>query len=148
MISWILNSIWFNLFDTGSFILDITFHNLKYLDKPIKCLEMRANIRSVRKINEFSFVFSLIFKNRTFFAHTSIFTKNAFLVISKFNIKMSYTYRNFAQDFMLIWSFLARELQKLKIAVLLKDPVKSWTSETFNKQQIFVKSNLPHIPLD
>ena len=41
-----------NLFDTGSFIWGITFHNLKYLDKPIKCLEMRANIKSVRKINE------------------------------------------------------------------------------------------------
>ena len=34
MISWIFNSIWLNLFDTGSFIWDITFHNLKYLDKP------------------------------------------------------------------------------------------------------------------
>ena len=36
---------------------------------------------------------------------------------------MSYTYRNFALGFMIIWSFLARELKKLKIAVLLKDPV-------------------------
>ena len=29
----------------------ITFHNLKYPDKPVKCLKMRANQRSVRKIN-------------------------------------------------------------------------------------------------
>ena len=41
-----------NLFDTGSFIWGITFHNLKYLDKPIKCLEMRAKIKSVRNINK------------------------------------------------------------------------------------------------
>ena len=38
---------------------------------------------------------------------------------------MSYTYRNFDLGFMIIWSFLAGELKKLKIAVLLKDPVKS-----------------------
>ena len=31
----------------------------------------------------FSFVFSLIFKNRTFFPHTSILTKNVFLVTLK-----------------------------------------------------------------
>ena len=40
-------SISLNLFDTGSFIWGIIFHNLKYLDKLINCLEMRANIRSV-----------------------------------------------------------------------------------------------------
>ena len=36
---------------------------------------------------------------------------------------MSYTYRNFALGLVIIWSFLARELKKLKIAVLVKDPV-------------------------
>ena len=50
--SWIFNSIWLNLFNTCSFIWGITFHNLKYLDKLIKCLERRANIKSVRKIIE------------------------------------------------------------------------------------------------
>ena len=38
---------------------------------------------------------------------------------------MSYTYRNFSLGFMIIWSFLARELNKLKIAVVLKDPVET-----------------------
>ena len=46
VISLLFNSISLNLFDTGSFIWGITFHNLKYLDKPIKCLEMRAKIKS------------------------------------------------------------------------------------------------------
>ena len=56
-----------NLFDTGSFILGITFHNLKYLDKLIKCLEMRAKIRSVRKINEiFLCIFIYIWKLEIF----------------------------------------------------------------------------------
>ena len=50
-ISWIYNSISLNLFDTGSLIWGITFHNLKYLDKQIKCLEIRANMLSVWKIN-------------------------------------------------------------------------------------------------
>ena len=46
-----------------------------------------------------------------------------FWSFSKLNIKMSYTYINFALGFMIIWSFLAREPKKLKIAVLVKDPV-------------------------
>ena len=46
-----------------------------------------------------------------------------FWLFSKLNIKMSYTYRNFAQGFMISWSFLAREPKKLKIAFLAKDPV-------------------------
>ena len=29
-------------------------HNLKYLDKPIKCLQMRAKIKSVRNMNKIS----------------------------------------------------------------------------------------------
>ena len=63
MISWICNSIALNLFYTGSFIWGISFHNLKYLDKPIKCLEMRAKIKSVRKINEiFLCIFTYIWK--------------------------------------------------------------------------------------
>ena len=51
-ISWILNSIALNLFFTGSFIWGISLHNLKYLDTPIKCLEMSVKIKSVRKIEE------------------------------------------------------------------------------------------------
>ena len=51
-IAGIFNSISLNLFDTGSFILGITFHDLKYLDKPIKCLEIRAKMKSVQKFNQ------------------------------------------------------------------------------------------------
>ena len=62
-ISWIFNSIALNLFFTYSFIWGISYHNLKYLDKPIKCLEMRAKWKSVRKINEiFLCIFTYIWK--------------------------------------------------------------------------------------
>ena len=77
-ISWILNSIGLNLSYTGSFIWSISFQNLKYLDKPIKCLEMRAKIKSVRTINEIFILFSFTFKNRTWFPHSSILMKNVF----------------------------------------------------------------------
>ena len=49
-------------------------HPVKYWTKPIKCLEMRAKLKSV---------FSLLFKNLTFFPYTSILTKYDFLVILK-----------------------------------------------------------------
>ena len=38
--------------NTSLFIWYISLHHLTYLDKPIKCLEMRAKIKSVQKINE------------------------------------------------------------------------------------------------
>ena len=63
----IFNSILSNLCHTSFFIWGITFHNLKYLAKPIKCIKMRANIKSVGKLMRFSFVFSLIFKIGIFF---------------------------------------------------------------------------------
>ena len=63
-ISWIFNSIALNLIYTGSFIWGISFHNIKYLDKPIKCLEMRPKIKSVRKINDFFLcIFPYIWKS-------------------------------------------------------------------------------------
>ena len=66
-ISWIFNSISLNLYHTGSFIWGITFHNLKYLDKLIKCLEMRAEIKPVRKINKiFLCIFTYIWKSDIF----------------------------------------------------------------------------------
>ena len=37
---------------TSLFIWYISNHHVKYLDKPIKCLEMRAKIKSGRTINE------------------------------------------------------------------------------------------------
>ena len=66
----------YGFFNTSLFIWYISIHHVKYLDKPIKCLEMRAKIKSVRKINEIFFVFSPIFENRTFFPHSSMLTKN------------------------------------------------------------------------
>ena len=67
IISWIFYSFLLILFDTGSFIWGITFYNLKYLDKPIKCLKLRANQRSVRKINEiFLCIFTYISKSDIF----------------------------------------------------------------------------------
>ena len=67
MISWIFNSILLSLFDTGSFIWGITFHNLKYRHKPIKCLEMRTKIKSVWKIKKiFLCIFSYIWKSGIF----------------------------------------------------------------------------------
>ena len=68
-----------NLFDTGSFIWGITFHNLKYLDKSIKCLEMRAKIKSVRKINEiFHCIFTYIWKKNIFPAYFNLDKKRFF----------------------------------------------------------------------
>ena len=46
MISWIFNSITLNLFDTGSFIWGITFHNLKYLDHIILDYILKSDIFS------------------------------------------------------------------------------------------------------
>ena len=54
-------------FNTSFFIWGFSFHNLEYLDKPIKCLEMRAKIKSVRKINEiFLCIFTYIRKSDIF----------------------------------------------------------------------------------
>ena len=46
-------------FYTSPFIWYISIHHVKYLDKPIKCLEMRAKIKSVWKI--FLCIFRCIF---------------------------------------------------------------------------------------
>ena len=49
------------------FIWGINFHNLKYLVKPINCLEMRAKKKSVRKINKIFFcIFTYIWKSDIF----------------------------------------------------------------------------------
>ena len=48
----------------------------------IKCLKSRKENQSGTLI-KFSFIFSPIFENRTFCTHTSICTKNVFLVILK-----------------------------------------------------------------
>ena len=54
MIFWILNSISFNLFERVLLFLALPSIILKYLDKLIKCLEMRANIHLYSKIGHFS----------------------------------------------------------------------------------------------
>ena len=62
-LNWIFMIHFYGIFNTSLSIWGISFHNLKYLDKPIKCLEMRAKIKSVRKINEiFLCIFTYIWK--------------------------------------------------------------------------------------
>ena len=46
MIFWIFYLCSLNLFYIWSFVWCNTLHNPKYLDKPVKCLEMRLNIKS------------------------------------------------------------------------------------------------------
>ena len=95
MISWIFNSISLTLFDTGPFIWGITFHNLKYLDKPIKCLEMRAKIKSVRKINEiFLCIFTYIWKSDIFSKYLN-FDKKYFFDYFKSQISKCHIYKKF-----------------------------------------------------
>ena len=49
------------------FIWYISIHQIKYLYKPIKCLEMRAKIKSVRKMNEiFLCIFTYNWKSDIF----------------------------------------------------------------------------------
>ena len=78
-------SVTLNLFDTGSFIWGIAFYNLKYQDRLIKCLEIRAKIKSVWKINEIFLCNSLISKIRIFLRQNSILMKNLFFVTLKAN---------------------------------------------------------------
>ena len=61
----------------------ISIHHVKYLDKPLKCLEMKAKIKSVRKNNEiFLCIFTYTWKS-DIFSHTSILRKNVFWVTLK-----------------------------------------------------------------
>ena len=54
----------------------ITFHNLKYLDKPIKCVEMRAKTKSVRKISEILlYIFTYIWKSQIFSTFLNFYEK-------------------------------------------------------------------------
>ena len=52
------------------FMWYISIHHIQYLDKPIKCLKMRTNIKSKGISKILSSVFLFIFENRTFFQHT------------------------------------------------------------------------------
>ena len=80
---------------------------------------MRANIKSAWKINEIFFVFSLIFKNLTFFSHTSILTKNYFLVI----LKVKYQKGNFASCSSFQNAFQAEKLMNIFNTLLNDHPV-------------------------
>ena len=71
----ILNFHWF--FHTSPFIWYISIHLVKYLDKPIKCLEMRAKIKSARQINV---------ENMTFSPNSSILMKKCFFCYFKSQI--------------------------------------------------------------
>ena len=124
-ISWIFNSIALNLYYTGSFIWGISFHNLKYLDKPIKCLEMRAKIKSVRKFNEiFLYIFTYIQKS-DIFPHTSIFTKNVCLVIFKYQNFPSIS--NFWHLSHVIWCSLDWVVSIYLVAFIKNTLYEPWT---------------------
>ena len=73
------------------FIWGITFHHLKYLDKPIKCLEMRAKIKLVRKINEFFLcIFIYIWKLDIFSTYLNFDEKWFFCYFKSQISKLSY----------------------------------------------------------
>ena len=56
----------YGFFNTSLFIWYISIRLVKYLDKPIRCLEMKAKIKSVRKINEiFLCIFTYIYKSES-----------------------------------------------------------------------------------
>ena len=58
------------------------------MDKPIKGLEMRANINQTGIYKIFSFVNLIFSENQTLFPHISILKKNDFWLFSKLIIKM------------------------------------------------------------
>ena len=61
--NWIFMLNFYGFFNTSLFIWHICIHHVTYLDKLIKCLEMRANVKSVREINEiFLCIFTYIWK--------------------------------------------------------------------------------------
>ena len=100
-------------------IWGITFHNLKYLDKPIKCLEMRANIKSVRKINEiFLCIFTYIKKIWHFF-HIPQFLRIFFFGYFKSQIskidRTDFLFALISRHFIgLVWYFTGRRELYLK----------------------------------
>ena len=67
--NWIFILNFHGFFYTSPFIWYISIHHVKYLDKPIKCLEMRAKIKSVRKYlvsNLIILEFDCFLKNNVF----------------------------------------------------------------------------------
>ena len=79
--NWIFLLNIYGIFNTSLFIWYISIHHVKYLDKPIKCLEMRAKIKSVWKINEiFLCIFTYIWKLDIFSTYLN-FDEKWFLVI-------------------------------------------------------------------
>ena len=106
-----------HLFYTGSFIWGISFHNLKYLDKPIKCLEMRAKIKSVRKTNE---IFLCIF---TYNWKSDIFSK--YLNLTKNIFKLGFGYQ-----ILILGTLTQRKYCKKKtVSLKLLDLTKYWVRE-------------------
>ena len=100
------------IYYTSPFIWYICIHHVKYLDKPIKCLEMRAKIKSVRKFSfVFSVVFSLICENRTFFTYLN-FDEKYLLVYFKSQITNNRNKVKKYHMFQVIKIFKARGISK------------------------------------
>ena len=87
--SWHFNFLGKNLSKWVSVQWYISIHHVKYLDKPIICLEMRAKIKSVRKINEILLCFFTYIWKSDILPRTSIMTKNLFLSKLRYVGKMS-----------------------------------------------------------
>ena len=95
----ILNLIFLNFFNTNFYLWYNSLLPVKYWAKPIKCIEMRAKIKSVRKIYKiFLCIFTYIGKSDNL-PHTPILTKNDFLVtlIAKYQMPRAqgkFAYKN------------------------------------------------------
>ena len=99
---------------------------------------MRTKKKSVRKLKRFSFVFSLIFENRTYYPHTSILTTNYFLVILKAKYQNVPSILNFWHMSHVLSSLLADTVNLYLVAFIKNHPVHV-TSENKVKQ-IFCSS--------
>ena len=90
----------YGFFNASLFSLYISIHNLKYLENPIKCLEMRAKIKSVRKINEiFLCIFNYIRKSDIFSKYLN-FDKKYYFAYFNSQISKCHIYEKFVPHFL------------------------------------------------
>ena len=126
MIYWIFNSISWNSFDICSFIWGITFNNLKYLVKPIKCLEMRAKIKSVRKINKIILCIFTYISNSDISTTDLNFDKKCVLVILKAKYQNDPNKVKKSHMFQVTGIILARGINKYFLTGLKEHTVFYW----------------------
>ena len=114
------------LFKLSFFIWCIPLHPVKHEDSSIRCLGMRANIKSAWRVNKiFVYIFTHIRKLHVFPHIPQFCWKMLFWLFSKLNIKMSYPYRNFATKIIFKNSLWSDLIWVWKMAFILKGPVLS-----------------------